>query len=299
MKLAGASRALLVFAVLNACAAFPAGLLLLRNGQAALAVSIFLLGLSLGPCLAAYPLVSKKRKTAARRVVLVAGGLSIIAFSVLSGANLDLEGFFLFLFSGIMGAPIGHTLVTLIVGPLLFGRILCGWGCWRAMILELLPIGRSPGRHSGLWRVLPFAGLAVCVGVAALLAFRRHDPSSGAFVMLGFAAYYAASVGLAFALRDQRAFCKYLCPSGLVLGFTSRLSVVKMASDKQLCNGCGACSRICPMDIDVARFAKDGRRIASGQCILCRSCAEVCPTGALHPSAGFDIAGNTPFFRQR
>jgi Fe-S-cluster-containing hydrogenase component 2 len=35
------------------------------------------------------------------------------------------------------------------------------------------------------------------------------------------------------------------------------------------------------MDIDVARFAELGRRVASGECILCQRCAHVCPAGVL------------------
>jgi ferredoxin len=42
-----------------------------------------------------------------------------------------------------MGPAIGHTMITTIVGPLIFGRILCGWGCWRAMVLERLPVGKG------------------------------------------------------------------------------------------------------------------------------------------------------------
>lgn len=88
---------------------------------------LFLLGLSLGPCLAVYALVLIPRKLLARRVVLSARHLSIMAFSLLGAANMDLEGFFMLLFSGTMGAAVGHTLVTLILGPLLFGRFLCRW----------------------------------------------------------------------------------------------------------------------------------------------------------------------------
>ena len=58
--------------------------------------------------------------------------------------NLDLEGFFMLLLLGTGGAAVGHTMIMVIAGPMLFGRVLCGWGCWRSMILELLPAGRKP-----------------------------------------------------------------------------------------------------------------------------------------------------------
>ena len=232
-----------------------------------------------------------------------------MVFAALGRVNLDLEGFFMLLFLGTAGAAIGHTLVTVILGPLFFGRFLCGWGCWRAMILELLPIRHSAGRRRGEWDLLPFLGLALSIGAAAALVFiLGHHPGGtpGAMhagslraIVIGFAIYYAASIGLAFALRDQRAFCKYLCPSGLILGITSRLSILKMTSDGQLCNACGACSKVCPMDIDVAHFAALGQRVRSGQCILCQRCAHACPTLALRLAVSFDVAGTTPFVLYR
>jgi ferredoxin-type protein NapH len=277
----------------------------LRIGQMPIDVTMFLGGLSLGPCLALYALVPIKQKQRARRLVLFTGGLSILAFSLLASANLDLEGFFFLLFEGVMGAAIGHTLVTLVAGPLFFGRVLCGWGCWRAMVLELLPVGRGKGRRTGIWRFLPLAGLGATFGAAALGFFVFGHRSGGVpgspaadglrSLLIGFGAYYAAAIGLAFAMNDQRAFCKYLCPSAAVLRLTSRLSLLKMATNRQVCNGCGACSRVCPMDIDVRAFAVTGRRVLSGECILCQRCAQVCPTGAIAPSFGLDVARGTPF----
>lgn len=349
------SRALLLVAAIMTCTAWPAAALLwFRAGEKAFAVSVFGLGLSLGPCLAAYAVVPVRKKSfrgsphrgkpsddkdtapppeaarsaasarrqAARRVVLFTGGLSIMAFGLLGAANLDLEGFFMLLFAGTMGAAIGHTMITVIAGPLVFGRLLCGWGCWRAMVLELLPIRENPGRHTGfparrsendlsatgspaprrrrraarsaLRRFLPAAGLAASAGGAALSFYvlghhpggtpaSMHAGSVGA-VAAGFAIYYTASIGLAFVMRDQRAFCKYLCPNSAILRVTSRPALMKMAAVRDLCNRCGACSRVCPMDIDVAHFAVSGGRVLSGDCILCQRCAEVCPTGAVRVS---------------
>jgi len=306
MQRSRTNRALLIFSIVVAAVTFSsASLLWLRAGEKAFAVTLFLLGLSLGPSMSTYALVAKRRKQAARRLVLLTGGLSIMAFSLLSRANVDLEGFFMLLFLGTAGAAIGHTLVTVIIGPVFLGRFLCGWGCWRAMILERLPIRKSSGRRRGWLDLLPFLGLALCIGAAVLSVFLLgHHPGGapGAMhaaslraILIGYAMYYVASIGLAFAFKDQRAFCKYLCPSGVILGLTSRLSVLKMSSDLRLCNGCGACSRACPMDIDVAHFAVLGQRVRSGQCILCQQCAHSCPTDALHLTAALDIAGRTPF----
>lgn len=195
-----------------------------------------------------------------------------------------------------MGAAIGHTLVTVVVGPVLFGRILCGWGCWRAMMLELLPLGRGTGRRNGNWRYFPFAGLTASITTAGVgfFVFDRQAGVPGSphvagtqSILLGVVVYVVASVALAIILNDQRAFCKYLCPNAAILRLTSRLSLLKMMVNSQQCNGCGACSRVCPMDIDVRAFAVVGRRVGTGECILCQKCAHVCPTGAITATLEF------------
>lgn len=297
MRSSKPNRSLLVLSGFFTAAAIAAATgIVLGAGTPALNIAALGMGISLGPFLAAYATVSPRRKQAARRLVLLTGGITILAFSLLASANLDLEGFFLLLLEGVAGAAIGHTLITVVIGPLFFGRFLCGWGCWRAMVLELLPVGRG-SRRNGLSRNLPLAGLlATLIAAVAGYFFLGHHAggapgsphNAGTLSLLGgIAVYYATSILLAFGLNDQRAFCKYLCPNAAILRLTSRLSLLKMAPDPDRCDGCGACSKICPMDIDVRAFALSGRRIGTGDCILCQRCAQVCPGGALSASFGF------------
>jgi len=268
--------------------------LLWSSGNRPFAVSLFALGLSLGPCLTAYATAPRSLKQLQRRVVLLAGGLSVLAPALLGAGTLDLEGFFLLLFAGTAGAALGHTLVTVIAGPLVFGRALCGWGCWRAMVLELLPARRGPGRRRGAWALLPYLGLATSAGAAlGLLALGHRPPApTGAPtasllpVLVACSVYYAASIGLALALGDQRAFCKYLCPSSAILRFTSRPALLRIAARPDACTGCGACSRVCPMDVDVAALAAAGGRIGPGACVLCQRCVHACPKDALQLTFG-------------
>lgn len=298
----GVNRKVLTFAVAFTFAAWPlAWVLWFSTGDPAFAISVFLLGLSLGPCLAVYEMMPATLRQAARRLVLLTGGSSILALSLIGAMELDLEGFFMLLFAGTMGAAIGHTLITVIAGPMLFGRFLCGWGCWRAMIIEFLPLGRGEGRRRGAWTLLPFAGLAACVaGVAASVFIFGHKAAGTPSAMHGtkvapvagvIALYYIASIGIAFALKDQRAFCKYLCPSAVILRYTARTSLARIAARPGVCNECGTCTRQCPMDIPIAAIVRSGGRVPSGECILCQRCAHACPLGALHLTFGYGAPG--------
>jgi ferredoxin-type protein NapH len=281
------SRALLVVSAIAVLVFWPlAGVVLFRLNAWGLATALFLGGLSEGPFLAGYALARTDRKQWWRWLVLATGGLGILMFSLVDAVDLDLDGFFELLILGTMGAAIGHTLATTLVGPLIFGRLLCGWGCWRAMVLERLPVGKGSGRRKGVWAWTPLVGVAVSFAAAALFALAPGHAHGNSIwpVAAGVAVYYAAAIALALALHDQRAFCKYLCPTGLILRWTSRPAFLHVWAQAEACTGCEACTKVCPMDIPVADRVKMGTPISQGDCILCQRCVQTCPTGALKTS---------------
>jgi ferredoxin-type protein NapH len=283
----GVSRALLVVSAVALLVFWPLAAAVLFRGHAwGLAIALFLGGLSEGPFLAGYALARPERKQSWRWLVLATGGLGILVFSLVEAVNLDLDGFFELLLLGTAGAAIGHTLATTLVGPLVFGRLLCGWGCWRAMVLERLPVGRGKGRRNGVWVWTPLVGVAVSFAAAALFALAPgHTRGSNIWpVAAGVTVYYAAAIALALALHDQRAFCKYLCPTGFLLRWTSRPALLRVRARADACTGCGACTKVCPMDIPVAERVRMGIPISRGDCILCQRCVLTCPAGVLKTS---------------
>lgn len=289
------SRVLLVVSAISVLILWPmAALVLFRGNTLGFAISLFASGLAQGPILAGYAVARTDRKQWWRWLVLAVSGLGILLFSLVDAVNLDVDGFFELLILGTIGPAIGHTMITTVVGPLIFGRALCGWGCWRSMVLERLPVGRGSGWRKGIWVWTPLVGMAVCLAAAALFALvldshlgEAHEHIRGSSfwpVAAGVAVYYAAAIVLALTLRDQRAFCKYLCPNGFILRWTSRRALLHVSADAEACNECEACTDVCPMDIPVAARAKMGIRIGEGDCVLCLQCVESCPTGALKTS---------------
>jgi len=277
------SRALFVVSAILPLVFWPLAAVVLFHGKAlGLAISLFCSGLQ-GPFLVGYTFARAARKQWWRWLVLAIGGLGILMFSLIDAVNLDIDGFFEILILGTAGVVIGHTMVTTIIGPLIFGRILCGWGCWRAMVLERLHVGMGSGRRKGVWVWTPLVGVAVSFAVAVLftLASGHIRSNSVLSVFVGVAIYYAAAIALALVLHDQRAFCKYLCPTGFILRWTSRPALLHVSVQAEACNECEACTDVCPMDIPVAKRVKVGTSIGKGDCILCQRCVESCPTGAL------------------
>ncbi len=109
--------------------------------------------------------------------------------------------------------------------------------------------------------------------------------------IIGNLLYYATGIILAYALKDNRAFCKYVCPVSVPLKLTTRFSLLKVKGEAEKCNGCQACVKMCPMDIRIPDYIKNGERVLSTECSLCQTCITVCSKDALKLSFGFDLGG--------
>ena len=97
--------------------------------------------------------------------------------------------------------------------------------------------------------------------------------------LIGNVLYYAAGIALAYVWKDNRAFCKYICPITVFLKPMSYFSAMRITCDKAKCISCGKCKKLCPMNVDMT---ENGRNRENGtDCILCMNCVEACPKGAL------------------
>lgn len=68
-------------------------------------------------------------------------------------------------------------------------------------------------------------------------------------------------------------WCRYLCPYGALLGFTSIFSVFKITRNSETCIDCGKCNRVCPASLTVDKAYK----IHSDECHACLKCVDACP----------------------
>jgi ferredoxin-type protein NapH len=265
------------------------------------------IGTSLGVGLGLYAVLPKKKKPMGRRLSLFLIGAGLLIFmGVMQSENMQIEWVFFSLLAGIAGAALIHYLIAKVFGPLLFGRMWCGWACWTVMILDLLPFKQPGGRLPGRWGWLRYAHFALSLGLVLALWFGfnyREGIDYGSvtglyWLLAGNALYYAAGIALAFILKDNRAFCKYVCPITVVLKVTSRFSLLKIKGDKDKCVACGTCARMCPMDIRIPDYVQNGQRVLSTECSLCQTCITVCANDALTLAFGFD-AGFKELLRER
>lgn len=184
------------------------------------------------------------------------------------------------------------------------GRVVCGFLCPFGLIQELLHKIPSPKLRKNRWTRklswLKYGVLAVFVVVLPVwYAFARGLPVptfckyicpagtlEGGFPLLALRAEYRSLAGWLFSWKAlvcvaililcvflYRAFCRFLCPLGAIYSLFSRLALLAVRVDEDLCDSCGACVRACEMDV---------KRVGDHECIQCGRCAQVCPKQAIY-----------------
>ena len=237
----------------------------------------------IGTCLALGIFFYSKKFRYARQAVQFAVGLYMLLYlGLLSGENMQIEGFWYYLFLGVFEAATIHYAVAKIFGPVLFGRGWCGYACWTAMILDLLPYKtpKGPRKKLGFIRYVVFAVSLAFVGGLFLLGVPGLETVMFWSFIVGNLLYYGAGILLAFFFKDNRAFCKYICPITAFLKPASYFSLLRVKNEAGKCVSCGKCKSVCPMNVDMTDNSR--RRLNGKECFLCFRGVEECPTKAPH-----------------
>ncbi len=236
----------------------------------------------IGTSLAIALLLFARRHPHARRVSqLLIGTYMLVYLGLICQENMQIEGFWYYLFTGVFEAATIHYAIAKIFGPLLFGRGWCGYACWTAMVLDFLPFRQphAPRKKLGFVRYLTFIASLLLVAGLFLCHVGNLERIMFWLFIAGNIAYYAVGIALAFALHDNRAFCKYICPITVFLKPMSYFSLIRVTCDKEKCVSCGKCKQVCPMDVDVTDNTR--KRKNGTECILCMECVKACPKKAL------------------
>lgn len=218
----------------------------------------------------------------ARRIVqLLVGSYMLFYLGIGCRENMQLEGFWYYLFLGVFEAATIHYAVAKLFGPLIFGRGWCGYACWTAMVLDFLPYKQpqKPGLKLRWLRYVLFAASLLFVGVLFLAGIKELEEIMFRAFLVGNLLYYALGIGLAIFCKDNRAFCKYLCPVTVFLKPMSYFSLLRIKCDKKKCVSCGKCEKVCPMEVEITNNARSRRN--GTECILCMECVKACPRKAL------------------
>ena len=189
----------------------------------------------------------------------------------------------------------------------LFGRLICGWMCPFGFFQDLLHKIPFPAKKKNMpghkyLKYLKYLILVVFVLILPSIVtnvagvgspwFCEYICPSGTLIA-GIPLVLANSalrnaIGYRFlwkvfllvviiilSIKYDRPFCKYLCPLGAIYGWFNPIALYRFKIDETVCTKCGACQKVCGMDIKVWENPN------SMECIRCGKCKNACPRHAI------------------
>lgn len=185
----------------------------------------------------------------------------------------------------------------------LVGRLPCGWLCPFGFIQDLL--NKIPSRKFNLWAPLRWVKYGVLVVMVIIMPFFLLDqyglgqpwfckllcPAGtmlGALPLIALKPALWTTVGFYFwnkitiltlivilAVFISRPFCRILCPLGAFYSLFTRMTLVQLEFVEGNCVQCRACVRVCPTGV------KPHEQRDSRECIMCLKCLDACHFRAL------------------
>lgn len=189
---------------------------------------------------------------------------------------------------GLISPTIGIIALACMLAPVLIafvrGRMWCGNFCPRGSFYDNLLAKISwkkeiPQVFKSLWLKILFLILVMGAFVIQLVFAWGSIPAVGMiFVrMILITTAIAVILGVVF---NQRAWC-LICPMGTMAHLVTKHAAVNsqikyVTFDKEKCTDCKACSKVCPVEIDVLSHKKKGK-VTNADCLKCNLCVDKCP----------------------
>ncbi|MBI4717289.1 MAG: tetratricopeptide repeat protein [Planctomycetes bacterium] len=196
-----------------------------------------------------------------------------------------------------------------ILGTLIFGRFVCGWGCHFiayqdlcSWLLKKLGIKPKPLRS----RILVLAPLALALYMFVWPSAYRWwvgippPPLTNHLLKADFwetfpgpiiaAITVLAAGGFIVYFLGSKGFCTYACPYGGFFGLADQLSPGRILVT-DACEHCGHCTAACSSNVRVHEEVALYGMVVDPGCMKCMDCVSVCPNDALYfgfarPSVG-------------
>ena len=186
------------------------------------------------------------------------------------------------LFAPLYRGSLSMMLFLVLAACLLAGSAWCSMLCYFGSI-EAATSGKAVRQTPPLLAAALRHGRAgvLAIGAATALGLRFAGVGTDIAIGLGLAFAVASLAAALFLSRRYTgmAHCAAVCPMGLAVNLLGRLSPWRLGIDRERCDGCGACEKVCGY-----RAIDAGRRLAgtaSFRCSLCRDCIAVCSRKAI------------------
>ncbi len=188
--------------------------------------------------------------------------------------------------------------ILLIFYVIVGGRLFCAWVCPVNIITDaafwlrekLYLGGGSPlSRNARYWLL---ATIVLVTALQAQVVWELVNPVSmlhrGVIFGSGLAWMILVAVFLFDLLITRRGWCSHLCPMGAFYSLLGTHSLVRVRADnRNACNDCMDCFRVCPEQQVIGPALKGADRgigtvINSANCTNCGRCIDVCAPEVFH-----------------
>ena len=230
------------------------------------------------------------RQPMRRLVQALVGGMLLIMLGFVFCVNFQFEQIFFDFQAGVVTGALIQLIIARLIIPFVFGNAFCSRACWDGAIFEIT--NRKNDRNFKRKPWLAWAYLILLVAVAFAVAHYFTNPAGDENELLrkkwivGQNLFIVGGGYLLTMLCGSRAYCRLLCPFMTISSLLYRFSIFKITPVKSdNCTQCGACSKACPMLIDVKESVQNVEKVKNAQCILCERCVSACKQNVLKVSA--------------
>jgi polyferredoxin len=216
-----------------------------------------------------------------------------------SVGSIGIEALFAGLSQGVINAGFIFWMIVFITA-LIMGRAFCGWFCWFGGYQELVAwsIGdrfklKIP-RHILLYLgLIPLISLGLKIYTTWIVNWLSGIPSQFVFNLSYIEPWGGQQTGISIIITlvlygpvliyvfGRRAWCRHLCPIGALLKLFSFFRPIKVRLNNNNCLGCGNCTSVCDMEIDVSGQIARFQEVRDVNCNVCLICIDQCPSGSL------------------
>ena len=192
------------------------------------------------------------------------------------------------------------SMLVIVVGVMLaLGRDFCSWGCfyggWDDATSRILkkPVIK---KINPAFRWASFAMLIMVAVVSAIMInpfycdwlcpfktvteFEKVTSFTVLLKTISFISLFAALVVILPLLTKKRVQCTTFCPMGALCSLSNKINVFEVSIDKEKCNNCMLCTRVCPtMSLEKQDVEKGKPSIT---CMKCGKCIDTCNRGAIN-----------------
>lgn len=212
-------------------------------------------------------------------------------------------------------APNKHFMLivlgSILIITVLFSTVFCGWICPMGALFDLIrELGKKFGNLSitrpinnsykkwvkknktvllkidhylRYFRYVFFLWIlqSIFLGLASIKDEGEHGILSVLYLLIAM---------IVSGLFIERSWCKYICPIGAFLGLVSKISITRISRNEEACIKCNICSKVCPMNIDVANRLS----VKDIDCQAGLKCVDACPV-----DNALSVKTKIPFFSRK